>query len=283
MSDVLVTPAVLRRWRLPTPGESKEARGRVLVVGGARETPGAVILAALAALRTGAGKLQIAVGESSAAHVAVAVPEALVRALPERDDGTLDPAGAKNVADLAAKAQAVLAGPGLSDPVASAAFVADLLPHVGEATVVLDALGLAALPDAQVPGAAVLTPNRSEIAHLLDREVDDLRAAAQDAARLTGAVVAVGATDTVIATPDGEVWLDQEGSAGLATSGSGDVLAGVVAGLAARGASPAQAAVWATHVHGRAGLRLAARVGPLGFLARELLAEVPAVLLELET
>jgi len=99
------------------------------------------------------------------------------------------------------------------------------------------------------------------------------------AAEQTGAVVAHRGA---VAHPDGRRWFDQTGHAGLGTSGSGDVLAGVVAGLAARGAEAAQAAVYGSHLHGAAGDRLAARVGRMGFLARELLDEVPRILTELQ-
>ncbi|MCU1405058.1 MAG: hypothetical protein JWQ43_1361, partial [Glaciihabitans sp.] len=81
--------------------------------------------------------------------------------------------------------------------------------------------------------------------------------------------------------PDGNGWRMGTGTVGLGTSGSGDVLAGAVAGLCARGASPAQATVWATHVHAAAGDRLAVQVGPLGFLASELLGQLPRVLVEI--
>lgn len=290
---VVVTPAVLRGWPLPDPGTSasKEERGRVLVIGGAAETAGAALLAAVAALRTGAGKLQLALAGSVAAAAAVAVPEALVRALPETAAGRIDPAAAERVGELVAGAQAVLVGPGLAGTPESAALVRALLPELAGRTAVLDALALAALtgaPDclAGLCGAAVLTPNAAEMGHLLDRPVEavtaDPRACALAAADRFGAVVALGGGESWIAAPDGRVWSDASGSAGLGTSGSGDVLAGVVAGLAARGADPAQAAVWAVHVHGRAGDRLAARVGRLGYLARELVAEVPGVLTELE-
>jgi len=84
-----------------------------------------------------------------------------------------------------------------------------------------------------------------------------------------------------VATPDGRRWVEEGGDTGLGTSGSGDVLAGVVSGLLARGATPEQAACWATYVHAAAGQRLAARVGRVGFLARELVDEVPRVLSEL--
>ena len=81
---------------------------------------------------------------------------------------------------------------------------------------------------------------------------------------------------------DGEEWQHEGGNVGLATSGSGDVLAGVIAGLAARGAGLAQAACWGTYAHATAGDRLAARIGRLGFLARELADELPYVMVETE-
>src|SRR3954471_21593210 len=95
-----VTPALLRRWPLPQPNPDadKEARGRVLVVGGTRETPGAVLLAATAALRAGAGKLQIAVGASSALPLALAIPEARVFGLADAADGAIAPAAAPALA-----------------------------------------------------------------------------------------------------------------------------------------------------------------------------------------
>lgn len=88
--------------------------------------------------------------------------------------------------------------------------------------------------------------------------------------------------DNAIADMDGRQWLVSTGHVGLASSGSGDVLAGAVTGLLARGAGPGQAACWGTHLHASAGDRLAARVGPLGFLARELLDELPLELVQLD-
>ena len=94
---------------------------------------------------------------------------------------------------------------------------------------------------------------------------------------------AVVSTRGWVVTPGGAAWRDEAGGAGLGTSGSGDVLAGVVGGLLARGCMPAQAAVWGQYAHAAAGDRLAARLGRVGFLARELLDELPAVLSSLAT
>src|SRR5919107_6141381 len=138
----LVTPEVLRAWQLPEPEGGKNARGSVLVIGGSAETLGAVLLAAEAAMRAGAGKLQVATAASVARYAAQALPEALVRGLPEADGGAIAAAAADVVRDLAEAADAVLIGPGMADKEATEAFGKRLLPHLS-GPMALDALGLA--------------------------------------------------------------------------------------------------------------------------------------------
>jgi len=112
-----VTPALLGRWALPQhdEGDDKEGRGRIFVVGGSAQIPGAILLAALASLRAGAGQLKIATAQSVAASIAVAVPEAWVLPLPESAEGGFDPACADEIAENANNANAVLFGPGMMD------------------------------------------------------------------------------------------------------------------------------------------------------------------------
>ena len=287
---VVVTPVMLRGWQLPHPDGTKEARGRTLIIGGSAETPGAVLLAGEAALRAGAGKLQVATVASAAPLVAAALPEALVRGLAETRAGAIAPDSAAHVVDLARDAACVLVGPGMTDVDAIVDFLGRLLPELTRA-VVIDALAMARMTAdigavRHLDGRAVLTPNTSELAQTLgvpEEEVGEQPAGfAGWLAVEANAVVAVGGTTSVVAAPDGRLWCDETGGPGLAVSGSGDVRAGITAGLVARGASPEQAAVWGTYLHGRAGERLAARVGGMGFLARELLPEVPRVLAEVE-
>ena len=284
----LVTPEVLRGWQLPEPTGGKNARGSILVIGGSTETLGAVLLAAEGAMRAGAGKLQVATVASLAPFAAAALPEALVRALPETDGGAVAPEAADVVRELAESADAVLLGPGMTDKDATEAFGKRLLPHLG-GPLALDALGLACVTadDAclhHLGGRVVLTPNPTEIAYALHAEEDEIDddpgAATLDLAGRARAVVGLGGATSWIATPDGQLWKDESGNAGLGVSGSGDVRAGITGGLLARGAEPAQAAVWAAYLHGRAGERLASSVGRLGFLARELPGEIPKALAE---
>ena len=279
----VVTPSLLRQWPLPDPGSSKYGRGQVLVVGGAARTPGSVLLAGEAALRVGGGHLQLAVAESVAAALAVAVPEAGVLAMPQTASGSVRGSGADRLSD-AGSADVVVIGPGLDDAGEAADLLTTLVPMLGdEATVVLDAYALGVLPGLDevqhaLRGRLVLTPNSEEMRRLLGDEPDDTAAgAAQIADKYDAVVTASG----FVAGPGGRCWQMSTGHTGLGTSGSGDVLAGTIAGLLARGAELDQAACWGTHLHAASGDRLAARQGPLGFLARDLLGELPLLLVEL--
>jgi ADP-dependent NAD(P)H-hydrate dehydratase len=289
---LVITPALLRRWPLPQPDHDgdKEARGRVLVVGGAREMPGAVLLAAVAALRAGAGKLQIATPQSIAPWVATAVPESRVVGLSETRAGAVDLTATDLLVQQANEAACVLIGPGLLDEAATAKLVRALLPRLVRPTVVLDAAALPCLglePAAlhRLGGNAVITPHAGEMASCLGAEkaavAADPLSTARRAAGLFRCVVALKGAETILCTPEGECYRNCAGNVGLATSGSGDTLAGIVAGLAARGVEPLHAAVWGVYLHAKAGEALARKIGPLGFLARELLDEVPRVMARL--
>ncbi len=279
-----VTPTLLRSWPLPDATSSKYGRGQVLVVGGAASTPGAVQLAGLAALRVGAGHLTLAVASSVAVPLAVATPEAGVVGLPQDQRGTVLGGDLEAIADDLGSADVVTIGVGLDDPDETALLIRTAIPLLGKETwLVLDAYALGVLPgmlDALDPvrGRLVLTPNLQEAARLLDREVEDEDADVAEIARRYSALVTCYST---IADAEGRIWKVGAGNGGLATSGSGDVLAGAVTGLLGRTGEPAQATCWATHVHSAAGDRLAARIGTVGFLARELLDELPVVMSEL--
>lgn len=281
-----VTPALLREWPLPEAGNSKYDRGRILVVGGAAQTPGAVQLAGLAALRVGAGHLTMAVAASAAIALAVAVPEAGVVGLPENERGSVLGNDLGAIADNLHSADVVIVGPGLDDAEQTTTLMRRLLPNLNDhAWLVLDAYALSALPELAdaiepVAGRMVLTPNGREAEILLGRELQNPRV---DVPKIAERYAAVVSSQGTIADQAGAVWQVSAGHDGLATSGSGDVLAGALGGLLGRHAEGAQSAVWATYAHAAAGDRLAARVGRLGFLAREILDELPGILVELQT
>jgi ADP-dependent NAD(P)H-hydrate dehydratase len=285
-----LTAALLRRRPLPTAAASdgKEERGTIMVIGGERSTPGAVVLAATAALRAGAGKLQIATAASVAPFLGVAIPEALVVSLPETRAGAIHRRAAASLAVRAAAADAIVIGPGMVDAGATAALLAAFFQRLERGPVlVLDAGAVSTLNGsgallARHEGNLVLTPHAGEMASLLDEDKEKVLESPLDialsAARQYGAVSLLKGPETLISRPDGRSWRYTGGDVGLATSGSGDVLAGIIAGLAARGADATTAALWGVYLHGEAGNVLAARMGRVGFLARELSAELPALL-----
>lgn len=280
----VVTDDMLRdRWPLEPPDQevTKNDRGTVLVVGGARSTPGAVLLAGLAALRVGAGKLTIATCADYAGPLGVSVPEAGVFGFPTTHGGGLDPRAAKEIAELAEDADAVLFGPGMAEPENTKALIGDVLTSLDSSpAIVLDAMAVTCgVLDGGMPGRnCVITPNESEAGRLLDDTDGDDHELARALVQRYGVTVVL---NNAAAAPDDAAFSVPKGNPGLATSGSGDVLAGAVAGVAARTDDVLAAAVWGLALHGAAGDRLAARVGRVGFLARELLDELPGCLHDL--
>ena len=285
-----VTRSVLADWPLADPGSSKQSRGTAMLVGGSSSVPGAMLLAGEASLRAGAGKLQVATTDSVAAQMAVSIPEALVSRTPELRAGDISPEAADQVLALAEGAAAILLGPGITSPEAATDLLREIVPKLSDQRVVVDALGSAYVTEEteglhHLESTAVLTVNPTEIALTLgieqDQVDDDPLAATLELARRARAVVLCGGSEKFVADPEGRCWRVSAGCPGLGISGSGDVQAGIVTGLLARGAEPAQAAVWGAWLHGTCGEVLADSIGPLGFLARELPAVVPRLLGEL--
>lgn len=275
---------------MPDGGSDKNGRGRVLVVGGAEFVPGALRLTGEAALRAGAGKLQMATVRSAAMSLGVLVPEAAMIALPAQEDGEIAAGAADVLARHVARCDTLILGPGMSISPQTDELVAALLSTAEPpVTIVLDAAALTSARDlepliARHEGRVILTPHHGEMAILTGQ--DEQAIAAEPAAiavrvaRQFHATVVLKGERSVVADPAGRCLLHDGGCVGLATGGSGDVLAGIIGGLAARGAPPLTATAWGSWVHGRAGQELAAAVGSIGFLAREILPLIPRLLEE---
>lgn len=266
--------------------DDKENRGVVLVVGGSTRVPGAVRLAGIAALRAGAGKLQIGTVKAVAISLGVVVPEALVLSLAMTRDGEIGRNAAGLLAESVSNANAVLIGPGVTNQLSTASFVRGVLSNLSNDTVLVIDGGATATLRAddtllhQLGARAIITPHAGEMATLLELPIEEIRAdpaaIAQHCADRFQAVTVLKGGETWIAAPRETIMHYRDGKVGLGTSGSGDVLAGIIAGLAARGAAARTAAAWGVWVHGSAGNKLTRTVGRTGFLASDLLREIPA-------
>jgi ADP-dependent NAD(P)H-hydrate dehydratase len=287
-----IGPQVLAEVGRPTSGDEgdKFERGQVVVLGGEPETPGGVVLAALAALRAGAGRAHVVTDPSIAVALAVATPE--VRVTPFTGSSSCPDLAASDVVRTAlADADAVLVGSGCVDPDGAGSLLEQAVALVGADTCLLvDAAALSRVARrdrllSRFGKRAVLLPNPGEAASLLERPIEEVQADPH-----TALVEVIARCGTTTAIRGGTTWIADEqsgpfvecgGHRALGTSGSGDVLAGIVLGLAARGGAAMSAVVWGVHVHSRCGEVLAARNHGIGLLARELLDEVPRVLNEL--
>jgi ADP-dependent NAD(P)H-hydrate dehydratase len=289
MSDRKIDAAYLSANPLPDPDEGgdKHSRGRVLIIAGSVEVPGAALLAGLGALRSGAGVLQMATCKSNAAHLGMAMPEAMIVGCRETSSGEIDPSNSARLVELANDADAVLLGPGLVDEAPVAELRSELLSRVTKPIFVLDASAFTSLRTscgvAQTHGRrTIATPHAGEMAKFLQTDKEEIEAdpllAARSAAGMLDAVVAMKGESTYVVRPQADALCFEHGPAALGTSGSGDVLAGIIAGLAARGTEPLLATAWAVYLHGNAGRRWVERNGQLGLLAREIAEEIPRLM-----
>ena len=288
-ADVVVDQHTLAEHPLPNPSAEtkKDERGVVAMIASSVEMPGAAILAGTAALRGGAGKLQIVAPHTVASAIAIAVPEARVVGVASCD-AEIDPAELGRCAELLRGADAVLIGTGTLDTKRAPELVVEVLRHLDDhTTLILDAAALAVFEsqgDAVTPVATrtIAMPNVVEAAHMLrvspDAVQHDLAGALDDLIARTEVFVTLRDATTWSGGRDAARFVDRSGHPALATSGSGDVLAGLLCALAARGADPLAAMLWAVHAHGHAGIQAAQRVGGIGVLARELVNELPSVL-----
>lgn len=257
------------------PDAHKGDAGRLLVVAGSPGKSGAAHLALIGALRGGAGLVWLAARPEVMPLALAGRPEAMSVALPGQ--GPLGAADLEPLLEAARGADALAIGPGIPRGPGTGAFLRELLSRAG-LPAALDADALNALAEAGGPGQlgvpAVLTPHPGEMARLTGRSTAEIQAdrleIAAASARAWGVTVVLKGARTVVADPDGPPAVIPTGNAGMATGGSGDVLAGLTGALLAEGLAPAAAARVAAWVHGRAGDRVARRLGQRGLLAEDL-------------
>ncbi|MDX1419967.1 MAG: NAD(P)H-hydrate dehydratase [Rubricoccaceae bacterium] len=267
----------------------KYSAGRALCVVGSRAFTGAAVLATGAAYRAGAGAVVCCTPESARATVDAWRAEVMVEAQPETDEGTLSITAYDGIAARLANADAVLVGCGLGTTKETQRLVQALVRRLGPAgrPAVLDADGLNAfagatdkLTDRPDPAPLVLTPHLGEFRRLAGDDVDptDRLALARDHAARWNAVLLLKGMPTVVGLPDGRVFVGPPGQPGLATAGTGDVLAGTLVGLLARGMDAAEAAVCALHLGAAAAEHLGSTHAAAALVAGDLVQALPRVL-----
>ena len=242
---------------------------------------GAAILAAKAALRSGAGILKAVLCDGIYAPFTASVPEAVCVPLKQTDKGTLPPDGI-DYEKILSGCSAVLAGCGLGNNADTAEIVKALCEN-SEIPIVIDADGINALCGSidiikKRKAPVILTPHPGEMARLCSLTVADIEAdrvgAARKFAAEYGCVLVLKGANTVIATPKGEIFFNLTGNPGMATGGSGDLLSGIIVSLLAQGFPADEAAKAGVYLHGEAGDKAAAKRGERAMLPSDMIKEL---------
>lgn len=266
------------------PDSHKGSFGHVVVAAGSRGMTGAALLACHAALRSGPGLVTLAVPDPLVAPLAPALLEAMTLPLPSTPAGAFDCEAAEPLLAFMGTRQVLVLGPGIGQDAATVAFVLAILRGC-VAPVVLDADGLNAIAVDSVsalrdnPGPRLLTPHPGEMARLMHCDTGtvqrDREGAAADFAESHGCTVCLKGAGTIVASPGEVPFRNATGNPGMATGGTGDVLAGILGGMLAQGLPPLDAAKVAVFVHGLAGDLAAEKYTQRGMIARDVIAALP--------
>lgn len=245
--------------------------GRVLVIAGSRGKSGAAAMTGQAALRSGAGLVTVATAASVLPTVAASMPELMTESLPETESGSI---ARHNMAAILDGKTVVAIGPGLTTDDETVAFVR-VLVRDAQIPLIIDADALNAL-DA-IPAGAILTPHPGEMARLLGHPVEDRIEDAREFAIAQKVYLVLKGFRTVIATPDGSIYINSTGNPGMATGGTGDILTGMIAGILAQEhlGDFVERLCLAVYLHGLAGDLAADELGEESMVATDLLQFLP--------
>ena len=265
---------------------NKGLYGHVLVIAGGRGKTGAAAMSGIGALRAGAGLVTVASAESAIAQIAGHAPELMTEPLPETEDGSISLRVFDKLKALIDKKNVVAIGPGMGQNSETAQLIRRLVNEMPRPMVV-DADGLNALDAKTLRGPAprILTPHPGEMARLTSSTVANVQAdrigCARAFAQDHGVYTVLKGNRTVIASPDGRVWINPTGSPAMATGGTGDVLTGMIAGLLAQFPDQLDAALLAAvYLHGRAGELGAGKLGEKSLIATDLYESLPEAMRE---
>src|SRR3954454_13095275 len=285
----LIAPRVIDLVPHRAADGSKFKSGVVVIAGGSRGLTGAPTMVALAAQRTGAGYVQVAVPAGAEQALELRLLEAMTRGCADNDDGTHTPAGVETVMGMVERAGCLVLGPGISKGDDAQEFARDLARRA-DLPLLVDADGLNALAGRleslrERSAPTVLTPHEAELGRLL--EIDSSEVAkrrlhhVRDAAERSGAIVVLKGDDSIVAHPGGPVAVSPGATPALATAGTGDVLSGMIGALLSKGVEPFGAAAAGVLLHAEAGKHAAARFGADHVVAGDVIDAVPAAFRDL--
>lgn len=274
-----------------SPDAHKGNTGHLLVVAGSTGKTGAAVMTAMSAMRVGAGLVSLGIAKALNPVVESLAIEAMTCPLGQTRCGQLDYTAFEEIKTLLIAKKCLAIGPGIGQSKDLTRLICELLAY-SSVPVVVDADGLnnlaenpEILKDLKVP--VVLTPHPGEMARLCGKTVaaiqKDRIAAARNFATEFQVVLVLKGASTVIGLPDGHIFINATGNAGMASGGMGDVLTGMIAGFIAQGYAPDQASLMGVYLHGRAADYLYKTKGPFGFLATEVMNLIPEIIRDLES
>lgn len=266
-----------------SPDTHKGSYGRLLNITGSRNMTGAALLSAMSALRSGAGLVTLASVDEVLNAASVRLPEAVGLRLPATPSGEISSEGLRELMTALLRSTACLIGCGLGCSENTALILRTVLEN-STSPVIIDADGINCLSRdinmiRTASGPLILTPHLGEMARLVKQTAAQIKAdrfrIARDFAREWKVTLVLKDAVTVVARPDGSLYLNTAGNPGMARGGSGDVLAGIIASLAAQGISPEAAAAAGVHLHAVCGDRAAQRLSQYGMLPSDMIDELP--------
>ncbi len=293
----MITKKEIRPLFVPRSRDShKGTYGHLLLIGGSAGKVGAILMSGRAALRSGAGLVTVALPDKAFRKLSKNFLELMYESQPSTPGGTLSRRGGKKIIQLLKGKSAVGMGPGMGNNADTKAILGQVLKKCEQPIVLdADALNLLAADKkelgpllklrARLRSSTIVTPHPGEMARLAGTTIEKVQANRQGVAREFATqhhiFVVLKGYRTVVADPEGHLFINSTGNPAMATAGMGDVLTGLLVSLLAQGFSPLNATLAAVYIHGRAGDRVARRLGDRGLLAGDVIEEIPLALREI--
>lgn len=272
------------------PDTHKGTYGHLVVIAGSKGKGGAAALSSISALRAGAGLVTLALPECLNISFEVGIPEVMTLPLPDTKYGTIDKSAYKILLKFLEGKSAVLIGPGITTDPSTSSLIKNLIKKVG-CPMLIDADGLNIVADnidllKDKPSPVIVTPHPGEMARMLNTTSKEIQANRVELSKRLaieyGVYVILKGARTIVATPEGDVYINPTGNPGMATAGTGDVLSGIIAGFLSQGLSAKDSSILGVYLHGMAGDIAAENLSQTALIAGDLLKYFPDAVKKIE-